>query len=51
MKTWSTPEIKELNFNETAGDYFLGQHPDGEYIEFDIKIFCWETHISIPKYS
>ncbi len=51
MKTWNTPEIKELNFTETAGDSIFGRNPDGEYIEFDIKILCWERHISIPLYS
>lgn len=51
MKTWNSPEIKELNISETAGDCILGSNPDGEYIEFDIKILCWKRHVSIPLFS
>ena len=51
MKAWNSPEIRELNISDTTGDSIFGDNPDGEYIEFNIKILCWERKVTIPLFS
>ena len=38
MKTWNTPEVKELNINETAGGF----------ITSDFEFFIWNDKGATP---